>query len=228
MSNTPLCLLILEATMECSASRFRPVTLILTAESLVILSGDGDTVDSQYPLGDLILPDGEGDPTLLTLSFKGAPPLVSPDISSLNVVSNDINCSSLMFVITFQVDQRMWDFVNSCRYVLNSGPPTLDISEEVRPASPPPMVSSLPLSMQTVEHQSAPEMDDANPNLNLSRCSSDDGDVSLSAVQPAETTASSTARPPIVFHVNPQIRNHFLVLLKVAQRQILGQGFQIL
>lgn len=122
----------------------------------------------------------------------------------------------------------MWDFVNGCRYVVNTGPPTLETSEDIRPASPPPLSSTLPLSMQTVEHQSAPEVDDVNPNLNLSRSSSDDGEVSLSAVQPAETTASSTAKPPIVFHVNPQIRNHFLVLLKVAQRQILGQGFQIL
>lgn len=122
----------------------------------------------------------------------------------------------------------MWDFVNGCRYVVNTGPPALETSEDVRPVSPVPLATNLPLSMQTIEHQSAPEVEDTNPNLNLSRCSSDDGGVSLSAVQPAETTAVTKARPPIVFHVNPQLQSHFIVLIKVAQRQMQSQGFQVL
>ncbi|XP_026271600.1 uncharacterized protein LOC113201858 [Frankliniella occidentalis] len=176
------CLLVLEATLESSSSRFKAVTLLLTTQNLIVLSAD------------------ETDPTILTISFNGAPP----------------------------VDQRMWDFVNGCQYAVNTGPPALETSEDIRPASPIPLSSTLPLSMQTVEHQSAPEVEDTNPNLNLSRSSSDDGGVSLSAVQPADTSASATVRPPTIFHVNPLIQRHFIILLKVAQRQIQSQGFQIL
>lgn len=199
--NVSQCLLVLEATLETSSSRFKAVTLLLTTQNLIVLSADGDHVESQLLLTDIILPEIEADPTMLTISFKGAPPAV---------------------------DQRMWDFVNGCQYVVNTGPPALETSEDVRPASPTPLSSTLPLSMQTVEHQSAPEVEDTNPNLNLSRSSSDDGGVSLSAVQPAETSASAKARPPIIFHVNPLIQSHFIILLKVAQRQMQNQGFQIL
>lgn len=201
--NAIQCLLVIEATLETSPSCFKAVTLMLTTQSVIILSADGDNVESQLPLMDIILPENDDDPTLLTITFRGAPPVV---------------------------DQRMWDFVNGCRYVVNTGPPALEASEDVRPVSPVPLSSTLPLTMQTAEHLSAPEVEDGNPNLNLnlSRCSSDDGGVSLGAVQPAETTASSKAKPPVVFHVNPQVRSHFLILLRVAQRQLQGQGFQIL
>ncbi|KAK3912926.1 Vacuolar protein sorting-associated protein 13B [Frankliniella fusca] len=199
--NVSQCLLVLEATLETSSTRFKAVTLLLTTQNLIVLSADGDRVESQLPLTDIILPDNEMDPTMLTISFKGAPPAV---------------------------DQRMWDFVNGCQYVMNTGPPALETSEDIRPASPTPLTTTLPLSMQTVEHQSAPEVEDTNPNLNLSRSSSDDGGVSLSAVQPAETSASTKARPPIIFHVNPLIQSHLITLLKVAQKQMQNQGFQIL
>lgn len=200
-ASTLQCLLVVEATLESSPARFKAVTLMLTSESLVVISADGDIIESQMPLADIVLPECDADPTMLTISFKGAPPAV---------------------------DQRMWNFVNGCLDVANSGPPALETSEDVRPASPTPLSSSLQHSMQTAEHQSTPEVEDVNPNLNLSRSSSDDEGISLSAVQPAETTASSKVKPPLVFHVNPQIRSHFLILARVAQKQGESQGFQVL
>lgn len=76
LSNSLQCLLVLEATLESGSSRFKAVTLVLTSQSLVVLSADEDSVESQLPLIDIILPEDDADPTMLTISFRAAPPVV--------------------------------------------------------------------------------------------------------------------------------------------------------
>lgn len=82
-ASVPHCLLVLEATLESSPSRFKAVTLMLTSQSLIVLSADGDSIESTLLLNEIILPENDADPTMLTISFKGAPPVVSFLLRSL-------------------------------------------------------------------------------------------------------------------------------------------------
>jgi len=125
---------------------------------------------------------------------------------------------------------RIWEFLQGVPTLSNSGPPTLDVAQDLPPTSLP---AKLPLSLQMLEHRLAgPDVEDtANPNLNLSGSEgSETGGVneSIPASSGPSSLEASPPRPPLVFLVNPQVRSRFELVYYIAHRQYHGSGFPVL